>query len=137
MGPPAIQWAPAELGAASGRWLLVFSPLSSPGLTAHVQCSDRQVGRLWPALGCLCCLGRVQVSQRSWSLVSVGPKALVRLSRLPHGSEEGPVPTRPLSSHRIGQQQSLVLVQVPAPSWLSLFPGSPPGCSTEALGEID
>lgn len=122
MGPRAIQWAPAQLGAASGRWLLVFSLLSSPGLTANVQCSDRQVGRLWPAPGCLCCLGSVQASQRSWSLVSVGPKALARLSQLPHGSEEGPVPTRPLSSHRIGQQQNLVLVQVPAPKLVEPFP---------------
>lgn len=75
MGPPAIQRAPAQLGAASGRWLLVFSSLSSPDLTANVQ-----VGWLWPALGCLCCLGSVQASQCSWSLVSVGPKAPARLS---------------------------------------------------------
>lgn len=37
MGPPAILWALGQPGAVSGHWLLVFSPLSSPGLTANMQ----------------------------------------------------------------------------------------------------
>lgn len=39
MGPPAIQWALGQLGAASGHWLPVFSPLSPLALTASMQCS--------------------------------------------------------------------------------------------------
>lgn len=75
-----------------------------------------------------------KASQSSWSLVSVVPKALVQFSALLYRSEEGPLPVSPLGSHLIGQHQSLIWVQMPAPSWLSLFPGSTPGCSTEDLG---
>lgn len=119
MGPPAIQWALGQLGAASGHWLPVFSPLSPLALTASMQCSM--------TLGCLCRFGQCA---RHPSIH--GP--LLVLCQRPGVSSlsfhmevrKGPVPISPLDSHLIGQHQSLVWVQVrvPAPSWLSLFPGS-------------
>lgn len=52
MGPPAILWALGQPGGCIR--LLVFSPLSSPGLTANVRPYDRQVGRLCGLLLAAC-----------------------------------------------------------------------------------
>lgn len=88
--PPAIWWAPGQLGDASGHWLPVFLPLSPSGLTASVQCSvtGRQGGCVASSWLSVLVWAVYKASQHSWSLVSVVPKALGEFSQLPYGSEE-------------------------------------------------
>lgn len=103
-------------------------PLASCVLTTVPSSPDCKYAVLYDgqaALGCLCRFGQcarhpsihgplLVLCQRPW-VSSLSFHMEVR---------KGPVPISPLDSHLIGQHQSLVWVRVPAPSWLSLFPGS-------------